>query len=68
MNGQLTGKEIRARIDINNIEIQRKLNKFILTDEINQLMRDNEELRRMCPHEYVRGVCIYCDLPEEYHD
>lgn len=68
MSGQLTGKEVRARVDVNNKEIQRELNKFVLTDRINQLLQENEELRHVCPHEFVRGICIYCDLPEEFDE
>ena len=39
--------------------------KFILTDEINRLMKDNAELRFICKHEFVNGACKFCDTPEE---
>ena len=61
----MNGLEIRERIDANNKKIQDALNKFILTDEINKLMKDNAELRFICQHKYVDGVCCFCDTPEE---
>ena len=61
----MNGLEIRERIDSNNKKIQAALNKFILTDEINKLMKDNAELRFICQHEYVDGTCRFCDTPEE---
>lgn len=61
----MNGLEIHNRIEINNKKIQATLNKFILTDEINTLMRENEELRRMCPHEFEKGFCKYCGVPIE---
>lgn len=64
----MNGLEIRKRIDENNKKIQAALNKFILTDEINNLMKDNEELRVICQHEFVNGWCKYCDIPEELKD
>lgn len=64
----MNGLEIRERIDINNRKIQAALNKFVLTDEINELMKDNQNLRDACQHEFVNGICRYCDLPEEFND
>jgi len=62
----MNGQEIRERIDKNNAQIQKALNKFILTDEINKLMEDNVHLRAMCKHEYVNGACRFCDVPIDF--
>lgn len=64
----MNGLEIRNRIDENNKKIHAALNKFVLTDEINQLMKDNEEMRIICKHDFVNGWCKYCDMPEEFND
>lgn len=64
----MNGQQIRARIDENNAKIRAALNKFVLTDEINQLMQDNEEMRAICQHNFVNGWCQYCDIPEELKD
>ena len=61
----MNGLEIHNRIEINNKKIQAALNKFVLTDEINTLMRENEELRLICPHELKEGFCKYCGVPIE---
>ena len=37
------------------------LEKFTLTDEINNLMKENDNLRRQCHHNFIDGVCEYCD-------
>jgi len=62
----MNGQEIRERINKNNAQIQKALNKFVLTDEINKLMEDNVRLRAMCKHEYVNGVCKFCDVPVDF--
>ena len=62
----MNGQEIRERIDSNNAKIQRALNKFVLTDEINQLMKDNEELRIICKHQFENGYCKFCDIPIDF--
>ena len=64
----MNGQQIRARIDENNAKIRAALNKFVLTDEINQLMQDNEEMRAICQHNYIDVWCQYCDIPEELKD
>ncbi len=57
----MSGKEIRERIDANNARIRRALDKFVLTDEIEKLMKDNDNLRAQCQHHFIDGVCEYCD-------
>lgn len=61
----MNGPEIRAQIDINNKRIDEALNKFILTDEIKILMREKQKLIQACPHEFINGVCKYCDVSKE---
>lgn len=57
----MNGNEIRSRINLNNSKIRQALEKFTLTDEINKLMKENDALRAQCHHNYVDGVCEYCD-------
>ena len=64
----MDGFEIRKRIDENNREIQRALNKFILTDRINKLMEENAELRGKCQHEFVGSFCRFCDMPIDFKE
>ena len=62
----MNGPEIRKAIDRNNRKIQAALNKFVLTDEINQLMQENADLRASCPHEFVGTFCRFCDIPIDF--
>lgn len=64
----MSGLQIRQRIDENNLKIQAALNKFILTDEINKLMKENMDLREGCHHEYVNGFCKWCDVPVDFKE
>lgn len=64
----MNGLEIRKRIDANNRKIQKALNKFTLTDEINQLMQENADLRAQCPHEFAGTFCRFCDMPIDFKD
>ena len=65
----MNGPETREKIDRNNKKIQSALNKFVLTDEINQLMKENASLRATCPHKYNdEGFCIYCDMPVDFEE
>ena len=57
----MSGNEIRERIDKNNARIQAALNKFVLNKEIQELMKENDSLRAQCPHNFIDGVCEYCD-------
>lgn len=61
----MNGNEIRQKIDENNEKIRMKLDSFVLTDEIKKLLAENDMLRRECPHEFVDGICKYCDGFEE---
>ena len=62
----MNGPEIRERINSNNKKVGFLLNKFVLTDEINQILKENEQLRQACPHEFEDGFCKYCDMPIEF--
>ena len=64
----MNGLEIRKRIDANNSKIQKALNKFTLTDEINQLMQENADLRAQCPHEFAGTFCRFCEMPIDFKD
>jgi hypothetical protein len=57
----MNGNEIRKQIDLNNAQIRKLLDKFVLTDEIQKLMKDNDYLRAQCNHNFIDGVCTYCD-------
>ena len=64
----MNGQEIREKIDLNRIRINMALNKFVLNQDIQVLMEENETLRKICPHCFENGVCIYCDMLEEDFD
>lgn len=59
----MSNEEIRAKIDFNNKKIQESFNpsEFILNDEISLLLKMNEDLREVCCHEFIDGVCKWCD-------
>lgn len=61
------GLEIKEKIDLNNKLIQEALtpNVWTLNNTVNKLLKENEELQSVCPHEYVDGFCIYCYSSEE---
>lgn len=55
------------KIDENNKRINFLLNKFTLTNEIKELIFENEKLREECKnHEFVNGFCKYCDTPIDF--
>ena len=35
-------------------------NIWTLNNTIKELLIENEELQKICPHEYKDGYCIYC--------
>lgn len=57
----MSGNEIRERINKNNARIQAALDKFVLNKEIQDLMKENDSLRAQCHHNFIDGVCEYCD-------
>lgn len=62
----MTKEEIKAKINYNNAKISELLDPsvFILQPEVQILMENNEELRAICPHEFVNGVCTICGKTE----
>ena len=62
----MNGQQIREQIDRNDAKIQKLLNRFVLTNEINELLQDNEDLRQICKHEFEDGFCKYCDMPIQF--
>ena len=57
----MDGNQIRKQIDENNAKIRQLVNTFVLTDEIQNLMKANDAIRAGCQHQFVDGVCEYCD-------
>lgn len=57
------GLDIKKKIDDNNKLIESLVtpNVFTLNNTVAELLRENEILRKHCPHEYDEyGYCIYC--------
>lgn len=64
----MTNQEIRFKINENNEKMTKALKQFILTDEVKKLLEENTELRMQCHHNFINGICEYCDMPEDYKD
>lgn len=58
----MKGIEIKQKIDTNNSLIEKAMspNLWTLNNTIKELLIENEELQKICPHEYEDGYCIYC--------
>ena len=59
----LTNEEIKKKIDYNNNLIEDLMDPctFTLNEAICKLMKENDDLRAQCAHEYnEEGICIYC--------
>lgn len=63
----MNGPEIRNRIDYNNKVIGELMtpNFFTLNNAIADLLTENRKLQEECEHEFLNGICIYCDKDEE---
>ena len=59
-------EEIREKINFNNSMIEKLVDPsiFILQPKIEAYLKENEELRSICTHEFVNGVCVYCGKEE----
>ena len=59
----MDGKEIQAKITENNkIIAETNPTIFTLNKKVAAAIKENEDLRHICPHEYNElGYCIYCD-------
>lgn len=62
----MTGREIRARITANYLTINDKVagGTFELYPIIKELILENKSLQEQCPHEFIEGICIFCDEKE----
>ena len=62
----MSGQEIRKKIDSNNLEMQVLFNpsQFVLNTNVAKLIMENHKLQCECEHEFVDGVCKWCDLEE----
>lgn len=58
----MTGEEIKEKIFFNNQKIESLLDPstFVLRPEVNRLIQENKDLRRICKHNFKNGVCVYC--------
>lgn len=61
---KMTNQEIRDKIIFNRKKIKELLDPsiFILQPEVSKLIEEIEELQTQCSHDFVGGVCIYCDI------
>lgn len=64
----MNGVQIRKLIDTNNEKILELLKGnefyFVLNTQIAELLDQNERLKKVCPHKFVNGKCIFCDEEE----
>lgn len=58
----MDGNEIRFQISEIDKQIKAELNKFVLTDKIQKLLTEKENLQHLCNHNFKDGVCIYCTI------
>ena len=60
----MDGNEIQFQIKELDKQIEHELNKFILTDKIQKLLAEKENLQHLCKHTFHKGICIYCGMRE----
>lgn len=58
--------EIHEKIEFNNKLIQDMFNpnQFVLNNTIKDLLKENENLQKQCPHSFVNGYCEFCFMEE----
>ena len=63
----MINEDIRKQIDYNNQIIDSLLQPdvFILDETVKKLLKENEILRQCCKHNFINGVCEYCDSLEK---
>lgn len=63
----MTGREIRAQVDVLNMEMEKVLrpNQFILNNQMIVFSKQIADLQAQCEHSYRDGICVYCDQMEE---
>lgn len=69
MNTTMTPEQlqhIRKTIDENNAYIREHItpDKFVLVREVADRLLHNDALRASCSHEFIEGVCKWCDQQE----
>lgn len=63
----MTPLEIHKKIDSNNRLIKQLItpNVFTLNNTVSDLLKENKELQKQCPHCFVDGYCEFCYKGEE---
>lgn len=58
----MTALEIHNKIDQNNKLIRELFtpNVFTLNNAVSELLNENKELQKQCPHCFVDGYCEFC--------
>lgn len=58
--------EIQEKVTFNNKLIQDMLNpsQFVLNNKIRDLLKENENFQKQCPHHFVNGYCEFCFMEE----
>lgn len=58
----MTSIEIKNKIDCNLRLIEELTDPFhfVLNKKVENLIKENNELRKLCSHNYKDGICIYC--------
>ena len=64
----MSGIEVYKKINENNKRLKELLNKFVFTNEIKSIIKENNDLKKVCPHEYINGICKYCYSKEHNND
>lgn len=63
----MTQQDIKNKINENNSKIKQLFfsDTFVLNSEMSELLKENEELQKICNHVFSDGFCIYCMKEEE---
>lgn len=58
----MTGQEIQEKIIFNNKKIEAALDPsvFVLQEDVSELLKENDRLRKICPHQFENNKCVYC--------
>lgn len=62
----MTPLEIHKKVEFNNKLIQDMFNpnQFVLNNAVKDLLKENENLQKQCPHNFVNGYCEFCLMEE----
>ena len=59
-------EEIRKGIDNNYLKMNDiSISTFVLDPEMAHIQREIDNLQAQCTHEFVNGICKWCDKSEE---